>query len=384
MSAPREAVFCRDTFWQDTIRVSTNIVAEEFVAHQWRCAWLTSPVTLTRAWRARGAKRRLSLWRDGGEQIGQVLQYAPATPLTWSWRPGLRSPWLGRNALTFAVPPIQRVLRRHDYRARPDVLWIGTLAMASAVNAIAAEHTAYHAHDLFMDYPGAPPQLRELERWLVERVDAVFATSELVQRALIERYGADERKVHLLGHGVHLDDYVAGPEPADLASIPRPRAGLLGTLDQVDVNLVHTLLLRRPDVSLVCIGPGGERLAGLALPNVHVLGPRAHETVPSYLMHCDVGLILYPFELSADRLSGCRPMKLFEYAAAGLTVVSTWLPEYERMQAPVLAARDGNALAAAFDEALDVFPSRRGPMQAWARQHSWDAKYRFICERLGL
>lgn len=384
MSVAREAVFCRDTLWRDTIRVSTNVVAEEFVAHGWRCAWVTSPVTLTRAWRGGAMRRRRTLWREGGEQNGPVLEYAPATPLTWSWRPCLRSPWLGRNALALAVPSIEHVLRRHDYRERPDVLWIGTLGMASAINAIRAERTAYHAHDLFMDYPGAPAQLRQLERWLIDRVDGVFTTSTQVQQALIERYGVDERKIHMLGHGVHVDQYQPGPEPAELAAIPHPRAVLLGTLAQAEPALVRALFTRRPDAHLICIGPGGEPLAALGLPNVHVLGPRAHDTVAPYLMHADVGLILYPFALASNRLAGCRPMKLFEYAAAGLTVVSTWLAEYERMDVPVLSARDADGLAAAFDEALATFPARRDTMRAWAERHSWNAKYRFICERLGL
>ena len=29
--------------------------------------------------------------------------------------------------------------------------------MASAAAAVSADRIAYHAHDLFMDYPGAPP-----------------------------------------------------------------------------------------------------------------------------------------------------------------------------------------------------------------------------------
>jgi glycosyltransferase involved in cell wall biosynthesis len=385
----REAVFCRETFWQDTIRVSTNVVAEEFVAHGWRCAWLTGPVALTRRfWQSGAQRRRLDLWRCGGERHGSVLQYAPGTPVTWSWRPGLRSAWLGRNALRFACPSLPRVLARHDYSPRPQLLWIGSLSMASAVAAIPAERVGYHAHDLFMDYSGAPSSVRAIERWLIDRADGVFATSMGTRDALVERYGVDPGKVHFLGHGAHLEGYVAQPEPVDLRHLPHPRAVAVGTLAEVDAQLLWRLARRRPDVQFVCIGPGGEHLrrdaAGHRLDNVHVLGPRPHEAMPPYLMFADVGLVLYPFADVNGRRAGCLPMKALEYAAAGLPVVSTWLPEYERVGAPIRSARNEAELHAAFDAALEADATERTRMRAFADAHGWNAKYDFICERLGL
>ncbi len=388
MGEAREAVFCRETFWRDTIRVSTNVIAEHFVAAGWRCAWLTTPLTLTTRWYRQGPHRqRLALWRAGGRQA-EVLEYTPAIPFGWSWRPGLRSPWLGRNALRFACPSLARVLARHGYRERPGLLWIGSLAMASVARVLRAERVAYHAHDLFMDYPGAPPELQHLERWLVARVDAVFTTSACTRDALVERYHLDPAMVHVLGHGVHLERYGAAAEPPELAAIPRPRAVVLGTLSQADSTLVCRLAERRRDVHLLCIGPGGAPIAGMAaargLANVHVLGPRPHEDIPAFLLHADVGLILYPFAGARSRRAGCNPMKLYEYAAAGLPVVSTWLPELERLGAPVLAAHDPEELDHAFARALAATPDVRARMRAFAEEHGWDAKYRFVCDRLGL
>ena len=384
-TATLDAVFCRETFWRDQIRVSTNVVAELFLERGWRCTWLTSPVTLTRRWWRPGPhRRRLAMWRAGGHTTSdRVFEYAPAVPVTWSWRPVLRSAWLGRNALRLACPSLPRVLARQRLPERPRVLWIGSLPMASALAAIPAERTAYHAHDLFMDYPGAPPQLRAVERWVVERVDAVFATSAEIRDALVARYGAPHDKVHLLGHGVHLDRYGPAPEPPELIGIARPRAVLVGTLDEVDASLLARLMRHRPDLSVVCIGPGGAALRRLS-PRLHLLGPRANEDVPPYLLHADVGLILYALGRDRDRRAGCNPMKLYEYAAAGLPVVTTWLPAYAGTGAPVLSGRTAEELDRGLDEALAAPAAHRRRMRAFAAGHGWDAKYDFICERLGL
>ena len=80
-------------------------------------------------------------------------------------------------------------------------------------------------------------------------------------------------------------------------------------------------------------------------------------------MASDVGLILYPFTGATDRRAGCLPMKALESAAAGLPTVATWLPEYERIAAPLRSARSVEELHAMFDGACasDVARARSKP-----------------------
>ena len=61
-------------------------------------------------------------------------------------------------------------------------------------------------------------------------------------------------------------------------------------------------------------------LGGLsALPNVHVLGGRSYDDLPRYCAAFDVGLI--PFRMNR-LVRAVNPIKLREYLAAGLPVVS--------------------------------------------------------------
>ena len=70
---------------------------------------------------------------------------------------------------------------------------------------------------------------------------------------------------------------------------------------------------------------------------MRLLGPRPYAEVPAYLQHADVGLLL----LSPDPANAGRsPMKLYEYAAAGLPVLARATPELQRRAEPFVALYD--------------------------------------------
>jgi glycosyltransferase involved in cell wall biosynthesis len=85
------------------------------------------------------------------------------------------------------------------------------------------------------------------------------------------------------------------------------------------------------------------------LSNVHWLGGRDHGLLPQYLRHFDVGLI--PFKRVALTYNA-NPIKLYEYLAAGVPVVSTPLPAVQPMDGSVWVADEMDELAAACHEAL--------------------------------
>jgi teichuronic acid biosynthesis glycosyltransferase TuaH len=125
------------------------------------------------------------------------------------------------------------------------------------------------------------------------------------------------------------------PAPADIAHLPRPLIGYIGTLeDRVDWSLLNRVARTNPTASIVLVGrvgPDGDapwqadRRACLSSPNVHAIGWRGQATIDSYNRTFDVALIPYrvdhPFNIAS-----C-PTKIMDYMAGGRPVVSTSLPE---------------------------------------------------------
>src|SRR5207249_4443843 len=116
-----------------------------------------------------------------------------------------------------------------------------------------------------------------------------------------------------------------GPQPRELQHLPGPLLGFFGTLAPwIDTELLKQVARAFPHGSIVLIGPVWIDCEIPNLPNVHWLGPRSYADLPRYAAHFDVGLI--PFRINT-LTAYVNPLKLLEYLALGLPVVSTPLPD---------------------------------------------------------
>jgi glycosyltransferase involved in cell wall biosynthesis len=260
-----------------------------------------------------------------------------------------------------------------------------------ALDEVPHDMACYHITDEYAYSPVELP-IDPLERDLISRVDQVFILSR----------SSWAKKAHLNAHSLRLGngvDYTAfseaRPEPTDLAAIPRPRIGYVGSLkEHLDFELLFELASRRPDWSFVLVGPerylGGKtaQLASLrALANVHCLGPRPPARLPAYVQHMDVCMLCYVVNGYTKFVS---PLKLGEYLATGRPIVGSMLPEFEELSDVIALARSPDEWCAALERALGPGESRLQRVEArrgLARSRDWSLLVErvagAICERLG-
>jgi hypothetical protein len=67
---------------------------------------------------------------------------------------------------------------------------------------------------------------------------------------------------------------------------------------------------------------------------------------------------------------GVNPLKLYEYASAGLPVVSVAWPELQRLNAPIALAGGADDFVRAIDRSL-TSPAAAETLRAFAAQHDW-------------
>src|SRR5256885_11813467 len=97
----------------------------------------------------------------------------------------------------------------------------------------------------------------------------------------------------------------------------------------MDLDLIRELAEQRPDLQLVMIGPV-IKIAPDTLPNgpnLHWLGSKTYQELPTYLAGWDVAML--PFARN-DSTRFISPTKTPEYLAAGKPVVSTSIRDVVR------------------------------------------------------
>jgi glycosyltransferase involved in cell wall biosynthesis len=283
---------------------------------------------------------------------------------------------------------LRRLCRRHGLD-RP-ILWTFLPSMNRLVGRLGERMVIYHCVDEYSAFSGVPREaLIAMEQDLVRRADVVFASSE----QLYEARRSLNPNTHFIPHGVDVAHFARALDPGtivaeDIRGLPRPVIGFFGLLaDWVDLSMIRALALARPGWSFALIGKAVTDLKPLmGLPNIFLLGQKAYSALPGYCRGFDVGII--PFRTNELTLRA-NPLKLREYLAAGLPVVSTPLPEVARYDGLVRLAQGPEAFLTAIESALGERSEAlsRGRVAAM-RHEQWEARVAdmsaVIVSRLGV
>jgi glycosyltransferase involved in cell wall biosynthesis len=161
-----------------------------------------------------------------------------------------------------------------------------------------------------------------------------------------------------------------------VAGLPPPRIVFTGAIvaTKVDTEWLAALARMRPHWSFALVGPvglgdpGTDISALRSVPNIHLLGPRPYRMLPDVLRGADAAIV--PYALNALTAS-VFPMKVYEYLAAGLPVVSTPLPALDGL-AGLTIVRDVDSAATALGELMaEDSRERRRQRSSLAHGHSW-------------
>ena len=188
----------------------------------------------------------------------------------------------------------------------------------------------YDNMDELSAFRGASPRLVALERRLFQRADVVFTGGQSLYEAKRSRH----RNIHAFPSSIDAAHFriarIKRSTPADQALIPAPRLGFFGVIDErFDIDLLARTADLRPQWQFVMIGPVVKIDPAILpkRPNIHWLGGRSYDELPSYLSGWNVGLM--PFAIN-EATRFISPTKTPEFLAAGVPVVSTPITDVVR------------------------------------------------------
>jgi glycosyltransferase involved in cell wall biosynthesis len=238
---------------------------------------------------------------------------------------------------------------------------IGTLGESSS---------HYLCLDDFTLFDGAFKSLGRLEKELLQKVDSCFSVSE----ALLHTRKVNSGNNFILPQGVDTNHFSFKSKKVaqKIEKIKKPIAGFFGLLTSwIDLDLIVDAACKYPEINFVIIGKSVVDISIFnRTPNIFYLGEVPFSELPDYARAFDVGLI--PFCIN-DLTIACNPLKLLEYLALGIPVVSTDLPEVRRFSKAIYIAKDSkdfiNSIPLAIAENL---PNMKDERISIAQRFSWD------------
>jgi glycosyltransferase involved in cell wall biosynthesis len=225
---------------------------------------------------------------------------------------------------------IKRAMRGLKFK-RP-INFVFNPAAAVIAGQLNEEQLIYYCVDEYSAFTGVTARaLLEMEQQLCRRSHLVVVSAD----KLYESKAPFNPHTYLIRHGVDYSHFRKALDPAtrvpdELLNLPRPIIGFHGLIaDWVDTDLLLLLAQTFSEGSLVLIGKATTDVSMLErTPNVHLLGRKPYAELPAYCKGFDVSLM--PFRINELTLNA-NPLKVREYLAAGLPVVSTAIPEVERV-----------------------------------------------------
>lgn len=218
--------------------------------------------------------------------------------------------------------------------------------------------------------------------------DVVFCAGPNLQRVKADCHP----HVHCVPSSVDVEHFAPGRrglvDPADQASLRRPRLGFFGTIDErVDPALLGALARAHPAWEVVLVGPTAriDPASLPQLPNVHYLGGRPYDALPAYVGGWDVCLVPFARNDATEFLS---PTKTLEYMAAERPIVSTCISDVAEPYRDIVYPGDGPAdFVAASEGALGANRGERAVRTRRTREvlarTSWDATVETMARLVG-
>ena len=252
------------------------------------------------------------------------------------------------------------------------------MALGAFPESIRVDVAVYDVMDELANFKGAPADIKAREQAMFDHADVVFTGGPSLYEARMDRHA----NIHCFPSGVEASHFATArlisELPSDLTSLPRPIVGFYGVIDErLDLELLDGVAERRPDWSIVLIGPVVKiDESDLPVrPNLYYLGKRDYSELPAYLAGFDVAIL--PFAIN-EATRFISPTKTLEYLAGGAPIVSTPIVDVVSLYGDVVAiADDADAFVEATASRLAEGPADRMGRRARAAellvQHEWNA-----------
>ena len=299
----------------------------------------------------------------------KLIIYTPLVPFSLRRYPVLNKIWmcLFRRYLGFLT---------WKWKVQNYILFICYPLAEELVGSLNEVLSCYDCCDDLTDISGTLSGIvNEYELRLVKKVDLILTTTPV----LVEKFRRLHNRILLIPNAADVEHFMQAVNcnlqcPDDLKNISKPIIGFVGAVQHwVDTPLLKEIAKLRPHWNFVIIGPVHNACSDLYMyKNLHFLGRKPYHALPAYLKHIQVGIV--PFKQNKI-VFAADPIKIYEYLASGLPVVSTPMPKLKDFLDLVRIAETPMEFVKQIEDALhDNSAEAIMKRVNFAKEHSWDKR----------
>jgi len=378
---------CTQPYWS-VLQVGSQHLARQFGGDGWKVYYISSPISplhLPVLFRTEVMQRYLHACKGiSAHENGGIFSCIPFASVVPAACPFLNNMPVARNWYKSMIPPLHRLKKRINPE-KADLLYIDNLFYHFLLDHLSYEKSVFRVMDIHEEFPGWKGKASQLAAKIAQKTD-LTAYSALGLEEYVRKLAP--KNSTFIPNGVDYrifnnHDQTTGQKHPRLNSIPDPIILYTGLIDtRMDIPLVKKVAEINPDISFVFAGPvkKADKLSGLA-NNVFCPGPVPHEELPLLMKGAKAGMIPFDVNNQMGHIQGIRSLKLFEYMAAGLPVITARWPEIQALDSPAWIYDNVDEFSQLINKAVqnNIDPE---PLKDFAKQHDWQQSYKKLLNTL--
>jgi glycosyltransferase involved in cell wall biosynthesis len=301
-------------------KVGTQHIAETLAAQGHQVTYVTAPASWVSVFFPKYREKYFRTFRPT-RLNERLLQVTPVNFLPVRVLKRLDGTPVERAAVRLNAA-VERTRGRVIEDAEFDLCIFSAAPTITLLPKIRAKQFLYRMNDLLAGFGGAPSSLIALEQHLLEShpIAEVCTVNEQLATRVQATY--PHLKVRTVPNGIDLDLFKNAEPDATLLENRDRNVIYVGSFESwTDVDLVLATAGRLPDHTFHLYGTWNRPVPHRRPPNVRIYGPIRHQAIAAKMKGCSVGLIPSGRQ-NLERMVE-KPLKFYEYLAAGLGVAST-------------------------------------------------------------
>ena len=376
---------CIQPYWS-CLQLGSQHLARQFAAHGFDVHYFSSPVTplhLPRIKNSEVRKRYLNSshnpWTDPQHRIKSYIPFSLIAP---DGLPVLRDHLVTRYWHKTMLPGWKKFLKKNGLD-RVKILYIDNLSYHFLLDHVEYDKCVFRVMDMHEHFPGWKGKTEYMAKKIAEQADLTIY-SALGLRTYVDSLNPGSSL--LVPNGVDFDFFQSPKNPGvcqpALSHIPDPLILYVGMIDSwLDMRLISRTAQKNPDVSFVFVGPVSTKMNKDNPHNLFFTGPVDHNELPHIMSRAKACLIPFDVDKNPDLIKGIRPLKLLEYMAAGLPVISSRWPEIEDMNSPAWLYDSDDEFEKLVQRAISCEQDPE-PFKAFSRQNDWKNSFNLLMKEL--